>query len=161
LYHYYSSERIEKKAEEILMKYNDGVLLMKPQAMDVDHFAEFYCKATIDFANLSEDGLTLGLTCFNDGKLLVWDDEHTKEYPIDVKKGFIFIDKSILDVTAKSQKSRISKQEKPYRIAKYYRENRRNTTINQKFGGFSNCLSQIMIIFKEKYLAISSGSTPL
>jgi hypothetical protein len=65
------------------------------------------------------------------------------------------------DVTAKSQKSRISKQEKPYRIAKYYRENRRNTTINQKFGGFSNCLSQIMIIFKEKYLAISSGSTPL
>jgi hypothetical protein len=97
LYHYYSSERIEKKAEEILMKYNDGVLLMKPQAMDVDHFAEFYCKATIDFANLSEDGLTLGLTCFNDGKLLVWDDEHTKEYPIDVKKGFIFIDKSILE----------------------------------------------------------------
>jgi hypothetical protein len=67
----------------------------------------------------------------------------------------------IVDVTAKSQKSRISKQEKPYRIAKYYRENRRNTTINQKFGGFSNCLSQIMIIFKEKYLAISSGSTPL
>jgi len=66
-----------------------------------------------------------------------------------------------IDVTAKSQKSRISKQEKPYRIAKYYRENRRNTTINQKFGGFSNCLSQIMIIFKEKYLAISSGSTPL
>ncbi|ABI68041.1 methionyl-tRNA formyltransferase [Syntrophomonas wolfei] len=69
--------------------------------------------------------------------------------------------KLIIDVTAKSQKSRISKQEKPYRIAKYYRENRRNTTINQKFGGFSNCLSQIMIIFKEKYLAISSGSTPL
>ena len=61
MYHYYTSERLEKKAEEILAKYKDGVLLLKPQAMDVDHFAEFYCKATIDFANLSEDGLTLGL----------------------------------------------------------------------------------------------------
>ena len=97
MYHCYTSERLEKKAEEILAKYKDGALLMRPQAMDVDHFAEFYCKATIDFANLSKDGLTLGLTCFNDGKLLVWNDTYTKKHPIDVEKGFIFVDKSILE----------------------------------------------------------------
>ena len=97
MYHCYTSDRLEKKVEEILAKYKDGAMLIRPQAMDVDHFAEFYCKATIDFANLSEDGLTLGLTCFNDGKLLVWNDTYTKKHPIDVEKGFIFVDKSILE----------------------------------------------------------------
>ena len=97
MYHCYTSDRLEKKVEEILAKYKDGAMLIRPQAMDVDHFAEFYCKATIDFANLSEDGLTLGLTCFNDGKLLVWNDTRTIKYPIDVEKGFIFVDKSILE----------------------------------------------------------------
>jgi Zn-dependent peptidase ImmA (M78 family) len=97
LYHCYTPERLEKKAEEILAKYKDGALLLKPQAMDVDDFAEFYCEATIDFAYLSSDGLTLGLTCFNDGKLMVWDETRTKEYPIDVLKGYIFIDKDVLE----------------------------------------------------------------
>jgi Zn-dependent peptidase ImmA (M78 family) len=97
LYHQYTPERLEKKAEEILLKYKDGLLLVTPQAMDVDDFAEFYCDATIDFANLSRDGKTLGCSCFNDGILMVWDDTRTKEIPRDVKKGYIFIDKALLD----------------------------------------------------------------
>lgn len=97
MYHNYSPERLEKKAEEILKTYMDGALLLKPQAMDVDHFAEFYCEATIDFAYLSKDGLTLGLTCFQDGKLIVWDETRTKPKPIDVEKGWIFIDKDVLE----------------------------------------------------------------
>ncbi|MEG2633582.1 MAG: hypothetical protein RSA97_03205, partial [Oscillospiraceae bacterium] len=97
MYHSYSSERLEKKTEEILMKYMDGALLLKPQAMDVDHLAEFYCNATIDFAYLSNDGLTLGLTCFQEGKLIVWDETRTKPKPIDVEKGWIFIDKDVLE----------------------------------------------------------------
>ncbi len=66
-------------------------------AMDVDHFAEFNLKATIDFANLSQDELTLGCTCFNDGILMVWDDERENEYPIDVERGYIFIDNHVLE----------------------------------------------------------------
>lgn len=97
MYHNYSPERLEKKAEEILKTYMDGALLLKPQAMDVDHFAEFYCEATIDFAYLSKDGLTLGLTCFQDGKLIVWDETRSKPKPIDVEKGWIFIDKDVLE----------------------------------------------------------------
>jgi Zn-dependent peptidase ImmA (M78 family) len=96
LHHCYTPERLEKKAVEILSKYKDGELLLKPQAMDVDHFAEFSCEATIDFAYLSQDGLTLGLTCFNDGKLLVWDETRTNQYSLDVFKGYIFVDKDIL-----------------------------------------------------------------
>jgi len=97
LYHQYTPERLEKKAIEILSSYNDGELLKTPMAMDVDHFAEFYLKATIDFANLSQDGLILGCTCFNDGILMVWDDDRTKAYPLDVEKGYIFIDNNVLN----------------------------------------------------------------
>jgi Zn-dependent peptidase ImmA (M78 family) len=82
---------------DILTKYNDGALLVAPQAMDVDHFAEFHCDATIDFANLSQDGETLGCSCFNDGVLLVWDDTRTKEIKLNVLKGYIFVDKALLD----------------------------------------------------------------
>lgn len=97
MYHQYTAERLEKRAEEILTKYKGGALLTTPQAMDVDHFAEFYCNATIDFANLSKDGKTLGCTCFNDGVLMVWDDTRTIKLPLNVLKGYIFIDKSLLD----------------------------------------------------------------
>lgn len=44
--------------------------------------------AKIDFANLSQDKRTLGCTCFNDGVLMVWNDDRTKEYPLDVEKGY-------------------------------------------------------------------------
>lgn len=97
MYHQYSVERIERKAEEILSKYLEGKLIYTPEPMDVDHFAEFYLNATIDFANLSKDGKTLGCTCFNDGILMVWNDERTEEYPIQVEKGYIFIDNRVLD----------------------------------------------------------------
>ena len=97
MYHEYTPERLEKKAIEILSDYRDGELLRKPMAMDVDHFAEFHLKATIDFANLSQDELTLGCTCFNDGILMVWDDERENEYPIDVERGYIFIDNHVLE----------------------------------------------------------------
>lgn len=71
MYHEYTPERLEKEAIEILSVYKDGELLKKPMVMDVDHFAEFYLQATIDFANLSQDRLTLGCACFNDGILMV------------------------------------------------------------------------------------------
>ena len=97
MYHIYSAERLEKKALEILKKYKNGELLLTPQAMDVDHFAEFHLKAKIDFANLSQDGLTLGCTCFNDGVLMVWNDDRTNEIPLDVEKGWILVDNEMLD----------------------------------------------------------------
>ena len=94
---FYSAERLENKAVEILQKYKNGELLLSPQAMDVDRFAEFHLKAKIDFANLSQDRLTLGCTCFNDGVLMVWDDERTEEVPLNVERGWILVDNDILD----------------------------------------------------------------
>lgn len=97
MYHIYSAERLEKKAVEILMAYEQGKLILAPQAMDVDHFAEFHLKVKIDFAHLSQDRQTLGCTCFNNGVLIVWNDDRTKELPLNVKKGWILVDTEILD----------------------------------------------------------------
>ena len=97
MYHQYTPERLEKKAIEILSEYRDGELLKKPMALDVDDFAEFYLKTTIDFANLSQDKMTLGCTCFNDGILMVWDDNRKNEKPRQVKKGYIFLDNDLLE----------------------------------------------------------------
>ena len=83
---------MEKRADDILQKYKNGLLLTTPQAMDVDNFVEFHLKTKFDFANLSQDGLTLGCTCFNDGVLMVWNDDRTKEIPLNVEKGWILVD---------------------------------------------------------------------
>lgn len=103
MYHIYSAERLETKALEILKKYKNGELLLSPQAMDVDHFAEFHLNAKIDFANLSQDSQTLGCTCFNDGVLMVWNDDRTKEIPLDVEKGWILVDNEALDCEVESR----------------------------------------------------------
>jgi hypothetical protein len=96
MHHNWTPERLEKKAISILSEYKDGELLKAPAAMNVDDFAEYYCNATIDFANLSQDGKTLGSTCFSDGKLMVWDDDRKYTFPIDVKTGYIFVDNSLM-----------------------------------------------------------------
>ena len=97
MFHMYSAERLEKKAEKILTEYKEGALLTAPLAMDVDDFAEFYCDAAIDFAYLSQDCKTLGCACFNDGVLMVWDNDRIKEIPLEVRKGYIFVDKALID----------------------------------------------------------------
>ena len=96
LYHKYSKEQLEKKALKILNEYENGQMLKEPGSLDVDNFAEFYLKLTIDFANLSSDCLTLGCMCFNDGKLEVWDDNRQYTHYIDVSKGTIYIDAQAL-----------------------------------------------------------------
>lgn len=67
MHHNYTGEKLEKKAETILSKYKNGLYLEKIEPIDVDEFAEFFVGASIDFANLSDDKKTIGLTCFYDG----------------------------------------------------------------------------------------------
>ena len=82
MYHQYSPERLEKKAIEMLSAYRNGELLRKPQATNIDDFAEFHLDLSMDSAYLSKDGKTLGCTCFNTGYLKVWDETRQKESPM-------------------------------------------------------------------------------
>ncbi|MDO5649997.1 MAG: ImmA/IrrE family metallo-endopeptidase [Gallicola sp.] len=97
MYHRYTSEQLEKKANKILGDYKNGDLLLKPQALDVDDFAEFQLDLAIDCALLSNDGKTLGCMCFNDGYMEVWNPDKSIYEPISVQEGTLFIDSNLED----------------------------------------------------------------
>ncbi|MGP6451523.1 ImmA/IrrE family metallo-endopeptidase [Streptococcus dysgalactiae subsp. equisimilis] len=92
MHHNYTGEKLEKKAETILGKYKNGLYLEKIEPIDVDEFAEFFVGASIDFANLSDDKKTLGLTCFYDGVIEVWNEDRTEKIKILSNANTIFLD---------------------------------------------------------------------
>ncbi len=91
-----SRARIEHFAVEVLNQYKPDCLTI-PQALDVYDFMENFMELTIDYKNLSPDESILGLTSFNDGIYLVWNDERTKQYPIEVKNGTVILENALLD----------------------------------------------------------------
>lgn len=103
LYRNYKKEDLERKSLQILSEYEDGKMLLSPGALDVDHFAEFYLRLTIDFANLSSDGLTLGCMCFDDGNIEVWDEYREKCKYIKTQKGTLYIDAQALASSPKER----------------------------------------------------------
>ncbi|QZO76317.1 ImmA/IrrE family metallo-endopeptidase [Helcococcus kunzii] len=88
----YSGKQLEDKAENMLEVYNNGKHLEVLSPIDVDHFAEFYLKASIDYANLSNDFKTLGLTCFYDGFIELWNDDRTEPIRIHSTGDTIFLE---------------------------------------------------------------------
>ena len=63
---------LESKAEELLAAYLGGTLLECAQPMDIYHFAEFKLEASVDYQPLSEDGLTLGMSVFQEGSVPIY-----------------------------------------------------------------------------------------
>ena len=92
MHHNYTEEQLEKRAETILSKYKKGLYLEKIKPINVDEFAEFFVGASIDFANLSDDKKTLGLTCFYDGVIEVWNEDRTEKIKIRSNANTIFLD---------------------------------------------------------------------
>jgi len=106
--HYtYSAEQLEIKAEKILNNYKNGFFLEKPSPIDVDDFAEFYVKAIIDYANLSDDKKTLGLTCFYEGIIEVWDEKREKIIKIHSYDNTIFLDTDT-DLISSNERTRFT-----------------------------------------------------
>lgn len=91
MHHIYSAEKLEIKAEKILENYKNGQYLESIIPVDVDEFTEFYLDANIDYANLSNDYKTLGLTCFYDGYIEVWNEDRTEVLPLYSKGNTIFL----------------------------------------------------------------------
>ena len=63
---------LESKAEELLAAYLGGTLLERAQPIDIYHFAEFELEASVDYQPLSEDGLTLGMSVFQEGSVPIY-----------------------------------------------------------------------------------------
>lgn len=91
-----SREKIEHFASEVLKEYNAEYLEI-PQAIDVYDFMENFMGLETDYKNLSPDESVLGLTAFNDGIYMVWNEDRTKQYPIEVKDGTVILENSLLE----------------------------------------------------------------
>lgn len=99
---YLSKPNLEAKAEKLLGKYCNGRLLSQAQAIDIYHFAEFEIGATIDFQPLSEDGLTLGMSVFQEGSVPVYSHPGAM-IEIEFSANTIIIDNEALEASPESR----------------------------------------------------------
>ena len=91
-----SNENIDEHAELLIGDY-DSSLLSKPQAIDVEDFAENYLGLHFHFTDLSHSGFIWGRMVFNDAKIIVYNPatKRPDEEPVDGST--IVIDNSLLD----------------------------------------------------------------
>lgn len=95
---YYSKQLLEDKALKIIIDY-DSTLLDSPVPIPIEEIIETKYNLDIDYKNLSIDGSILGLTTFETGKLLVFDEEKLEPYYINVGSGTIIIDSRLVEDT--------------------------------------------------------------
>lgn len=91
-----SNDKIDEHAEMLIEGY-DSDLLSKPQAIDVEDFAENYLGLHFHFTDLSHNGFIWGRMIFNDAKIIVYNSETKRpdEEPVDAST--IVIDNRLLD----------------------------------------------------------------
>ncbi len=91
-----SNDKIDEHAEALIGDY-DSSLLLKPQAVDVEDFAENYLRLSFHYTNLSHNGFIWGRMVFNDAKIIVYNPEKkcADEEPVDAST--IVIDNGLLE----------------------------------------------------------------
>jgi Zn-dependent peptidase ImmA (M78 family) len=84
---------------EVLDGYAEAVIrdaapdaLSAPVPIDAEMFVEFYLGLNIEFKRLSRDRRILGMTVFNDGVVLVTDEDGRTQTPLEARAGTVFID---------------------------------------------------------------------
>lgn len=91
-----SNETIDKHAELLIGDYNLE-LLSKPQALDVEDFAENYLGLHFHFTDLSHNGFIWGRMVFNDAKIIVYNPNAKRPEEEPVEGSTIVIDNGLLD----------------------------------------------------------------
>lgn len=91
-----SNDKIDEHAEMLIEDY-DSDLLAKPQAIDVEDFAENYLGLHFHFADLSHNGFIWGRMVFNDTKIIVYNPKTKRPYEEPIDASTIVIDNGLLD----------------------------------------------------------------
>lgn len=91
-----SNEAIDEHAELLIGDY-DSSLLSKPQAIDVEDFAENYLGLHFHYTDLSHNGFIWGRMVFNDAKIIVYNPGTKRPDEEPVEGSTIVIDNSLLD----------------------------------------------------------------
>ena len=91
-----SNEKIDEHAELLVGDY-DSSLLSKPQAIDVEDFAENYLGLHFHYTDLSHNGFIWGRMVFNDTKIIVYNPDKQAPDEEPVEGSTIVIDNGLLD----------------------------------------------------------------
>lgn len=91
-----SNEKINEHAEMLIADY-DASLLSRPQALDVEDFAENYLGLRFHFTDLSHNGFIWGRMIFNDSKIIVYDKTAMRPTEEAVDGWTIVIDNGLLE----------------------------------------------------------------
>ena len=91
-----SNETIDEHAERLIGDY-DSSLLSRPQAIDVEDFAENYLGLHFHFTDLSHNGFIWGRMVFNDAKIIVYNPDTKRPDEEPVEGSTIVIDNSLLN----------------------------------------------------------------
>ena len=93
---YLSSMDIERIAYQTVQSF-DHSLLIQPQQLNVDLFAEQFLRLKLDFIDLSNNASILGMIVFSDSSIPVFDPEQNTPKIIQAKAGTALIEKSLLE----------------------------------------------------------------
>lgn len=91
-----SNKTIDEHAELLIGDYNSN-LLSKPQAINVEDFAENYLGLHFHFTDLSHNGFIWGRMVFNDAKIIVYNPDTKSPDEEPVEGSTIIIDNGLLD----------------------------------------------------------------
>lgn len=92
-----SWEQVDKLVEAIIKDFCPQAI-ETPQAINVEGLVEQYLHSEQEYQYLSNNGLYLGMTVFNDtDKVIVYDSETNRAEYMSVKAGTIIIDNSLLE----------------------------------------------------------------
>lgn len=87
---------IEAITQRILLEF-DPTLLASPKEIDVDALAELYFNVTLDYQYLTNCGIILGMTAFNDASIPVYDPFRDRAEYFQVQPGLVILDKTLLE----------------------------------------------------------------
>lgn len=93
---YLSAMDLERIAYQTIDSF-DASLLSRPQALDVDYFAEFYLNLKLNFLELSHNESILGMMVFSDSNIPVYDSMQKHPRIIKAKGSTILIERALLN----------------------------------------------------------------
>ncbi|MDK9711209.1 ImmA/IrrE family metallo-endopeptidase [Acidaminobacter sp.] len=91
---YIEYSALDEYATDVIRDYK-RTLLLKPEALDIEDFLEFYLGLQIEYKRLSYDQKVLGLTAFNPGYVQIIDEQTGHTEPLSVETGTVIVENSL------------------------------------------------------------------
>ena len=91
-----SKDKIDSISERLIQEFQPNALV-HAEEINIDGFVEFYLEQSLDYQYLSNNGVYLGMTVFNDSYVPVYDPQTDRAEYVAEQAGTVIIDNRLLD----------------------------------------------------------------